>query len=171
MGPTTQPLCSSKGWECLILLLRVPKLHSTHRLAEIMAWESFPGVPVALGQQKRPPVTVSPRPQLSPITAAKPADKRAARASSLRSATPAPSSTPSCQLLPTAFTPTEQKQEMQKLFQYKNHHPSQTSPALTKLSSGVSSGTPPGHSLRGLCLGLSQRCHAGLGTESQPFKN
>lgn len=79
------PLLLQRAEKRLILLLTVPKLPSAHRLAEVTAWESFPGVPVARGQQKRPPATASPWPQLSPITAAKRADKTAAGASSLLS--------------------------------------------------------------------------------------
>ena len=119
VGPTAQPLCSSRGQEGLTPFLTVPELHSTRRLGEVMAWEGNPSLPRgpcspaqdlhAVERQKRPPATVGPWPQFSPTAAAQPAGESAARGSSLRSATPAPSSTPNCQFLLTVFTPREQK--------------------------------------------------------------
>lgn len=100
------PLLLQRAEKRLILLLTVPKLPSAHRLAEVTAWESFPGVPVARGQQKRPPATASPWPQLSPIHHC----CQACRQDCSRRLVPAlRAAPPNCQFLPTVFTPTEQK--------------------------------------------------------------
>lgn len=107
MGPSAQRLCSSREREGPTLLLTVPELHSTHGLGEVTAREGNPPLPRgpcspaqdlhAVERQKRPPAAPGPRPRFSSTAAAHPAGESAAGDSSLCSAIPAPSSTPSCQ--------------------------------------------------------------------------
>lgn len=149
VGPTTHPLFFSRG-QGLTLLLTVPKLHSTHRPGEVMAWQGNAPLPKSQQPCPRPPccrmaekATGHSRSMASvqPHHYCPACGESAAGDSPLRSAALLP---PAQLLLPTAFMPGEQNQEIQKWFQSKNSYPSQTPPVLTKLLSQVSSGTAPG---------------------------